>query len=123
MRLFVVAAALALAATACSLRPRYNDVMTADLKPPTARFVVVNPTAGDAPVAGAKVQWGEARTRFSTVSDAAGIVELPVDPAKFSKDNPVVEVIVPKGVKGYRLVPVPAAGLDASSADVVPGSP
>ena len=114
----VVVAVVALGA--CTLRPRYNELMTADLKGPTARFMVVDPTHSDAPVANARVQWGEGKLKFVGTTDATGAVELPVDAAKFGKENPVVEVVVPKGTSGYRLMLAPVA---PEATEAAPSSP
>lgn len=111
MKKLALSLSLVVVAAGCSLRPRYNDyhLMVDVLK--EARFVVVNP-ADNQPIAGAKVEMGEGKSKVTTVSDAMGGFLLPVD-KRFVEENPVLVVTLPKGVEKYevRLAPPSAPEL------------
>ena len=49
---------------------------------------------------GAKVYVGTSRGRFSLVSDAHGLVKLPVT-QELLAENPLVEVVLPAEIEGY----------------------
>lgn len=124
--------------SACGLRPRYREVVvpetTAQQKPAEGQQVVlrvVDPATGQ-PVPGAKVLAAGGRSRLSATSDAQGLLTVTVSQALLD-ENPLVEVVLPRGVRGYRLEPVPQSSppveSDASgeprpgSGDVTPEAP
>ena len=107
--------------SACGLRPRYREVVVpeaaAQQKPAEGQQVVlrvVDPATGQ-PVPGAKVLAMGGRSRLSATSDAQGLLTVTVSQALLD-ENPLVEVVLPKGVRGYRLEPVPQSptGSDTS---------
>lgn len=117
--------------SACSLRPRYREVVvpeaTAQQKPADGQLVVlrvVDSTTGQ-PVPGAKVLSAGGRARLVATSDSQGLLTVTVSQALLD-ENPLVEVVLPKGVHGYRLEPVPrqpAAPADTNaSGEPSPGS-
>jgi hypothetical protein len=95
---------------ACALRPYYREVLPPELaqaKTATESEVtlrVVDSRTGQ-PLPGVRVFAGSGRARFSVTSDAQGLIRVPVNSALMS-ENPLVEVVPPKGVEGYRLEPV-----------------
>ncbi|AGC48744.1 hypothetical protein MYSTI_07472 [Myxococcus stipitatus DSM 14675] len=97
--------------TACALRPSYKDVMATaavtDASTAQAPVVLRVVDGSGKPVKGARVRAGELRTRVNVVSDADGLVTLEPS-AVLMKENPLVEVVLPKGVTTYRLEHVPA---------------
>ena len=96
--------------SACTLRPYYREVLppeVAQAKTATTSEVtlrVVDSRTGQ-PLPGVRVFAGASRARFNVTSDAQGLIRVPVNPALMS-ENPLVEVVPPKGVEGYRLEPV-----------------
>jgi hypothetical protein len=92
--------------SACTLRPHYKDmVQPAGASPQvvdgqTLMMRVVDPATGQ-PIPGAKVMAGTGRARLATTSDAEGRLSLPVSQALL-EENPLVEVVLPKGVKAYQ---------------------
>jgi hypothetical protein len=117
--------ALTLLSTACTLRPRYRDVVV----PPgsgqaqaqdgqTVVLRVVDTRTGE-PLPGVRVLAQGGRSRLSATSDAQGQFSVAVSSALL-QENPLVEVVVPKGVEGYRFEPVsgsaPQAPAPAGSA-------
>lgn len=97
--------------SACTLRPRYKDLVqtggTAQLKEDQLVVLRVMDAQTGQPVKGAKVSSGESRNRLNTVSDENGQVSLKVNQALLT-ENPLVEVVLPKGVRGYKLQLVPS---------------
>ncbi len=98
--------------SACGLRPRYREVVVpeapAQQQPAEGQQVVlrvVDSTTGQ-PVPGTKVLAMGGRSRLSATSDAQGLLTVTVSQALLD-ENPLVEVVLPKGVRGYRLEPVP----------------
>lgn len=96
--------------SACALRPYYRQVLppeVAGLKAQEARghedvtLRVVEPETGR-PIPGARVLLGTSRGNVSVTSDAEGLIKLPVRPELLS-ENPLVEVILPPGARGYTL--------------------
>ncbi|WP_338863192.1 hypothetical protein [Myxococcus stipitatus] len=108
--------------TACALRPSYKDLMAtgaaADASAAQAPVVFRVVDGSGQPVKGARVRAGELRTRINVVSDADGLVTLEPS-AVLMKENPLVEVVLPKGVSTYRLEHVPA-GQAATEAPAAP---
>ncbi|WP_240360154.1 hypothetical protein [Pyxidicoccus caerfyrddinensis] len=96
--------------SACTLRPRYKDVVapgpTASVAGQTVALRVVN-TETNQPVPGARVLAGDSRSRLSAVTDTEGLVTLQVSP-ELLKENPLFEVVLPAGVKSYRLQLMPS---------------
>lgn len=115
MKKLALSVLLVVVAAGCSLRPRYNDyhLMVDVLK--EARFVVVNPD-NNTPIAGAKIELGEGKSKVTTTSDAMGGFLLPVD-KRYVADNPMLVVTLPQGVEKYevRLAPPPAPELPPAS--------
>lgn len=108
--LLSVTATLALL-SACSLRPSYRDVVVPEgsalTKPAEGQKVVlrlVNP-ASDAPLAGVRVLAVGSRSRLSATTDEQGLLTVQISRALL-EENPLVEVVLPKGVKRYRFEPV-----------------
>ena len=97
--------------SACSLRPRYKDLVqtssTAELKEDQLVVLRVTDAQTGQPVKGAKVSGGEFRNRLNAISDENGQVSLKVNQALLT-ENPLVEVVLPKGVRGYKLQLVPS---------------
>jgi hypothetical protein len=99
--------------SACVPRPYYRQVLPPDvaqLKPTQAEgregvtLRLVDPETGR-PIAGGRVLVSGSRGRVNVTSDADGLVRLPVTPGLLA-ENPLVEVVPPKGVKRYVLQPV-----------------
>jgi type IV pilus biogenesis protein CpaD/CtpE len=120
--LTVVLASAALLSSAC-LRPRYKELVQvnpADIAPGQVVVLrLVNPDT-DQPLKGVRVLAGENRERVSLVTDAAGIVKLPVTRALLD-ENPIIEVVLPKGVRTYRVQLVPYG--QAPSPEAAPAAP
>ncbi|WP_257450864.1 carboxypeptidase-like regulatory domain-containing protein [Archangium lipolyticum] len=94
--------------SACTLRPYYRQVVPPDvarLNPQQAQGMkdvtmrVVDPSTGQ-PIPRARVLLESTRGRITVTSDADGLVQLPVTPHLLA-DNPLVEVVLPKGVRSY----------------------
>lgn len=103
--------------TACALRPTYKELIA----PPSAAGVTPGQTVAlrvvdgsGKPVEGARVRAGEGRTRLNVLSDADGLVKLEANEALL-KENPLVEVVLPKGVKEYRLQLAPSGEAPAAA--------
>lgn len=108
MRLvFAGSCALLVAASGCALRPRYADFITAKTEGAERTFRVVD-ALSQAPVAGAKVELSEGKTRLSRTTEADGTFTLPVD-KRYVSDNPVLVVTLPPGVSEYRVEAVAPA--------------
>ncbi len=120
--LTVVLASTALLSTAC-LRPRYKElvqVTPADVSPGQVVVLrLVNPDTNQ-PLKGVRVLAGENRERVSLVTDEAGILKLPVTRGLLD-ENPIIEVVLPKGVRTYRLQLVPYG--QAPSPEAAPATP
>jgi hypothetical protein len=92
--------------SACALRPRYKDMVQPEgsLQQPvegqTLLMRVVEPATGQ-PIPGVKVIAGANRTRLAVMSDDQGRIAVPVSQALL-EENPLVEVVLPKGVKAYQ---------------------
>jgi hypothetical protein len=96
--------------SACALRPYYRQVLppeVAGLKPqaaqgqPDVTLRVVEQGTGR-PLPGARVLLGTSRGTVNVTSDAEGLIRLPVRPELLA-ENPLVEVILPPGARGYAL--------------------
>jgi len=91
--------------SACVLRPRYKDMVQPVGAPQAAEgqtlmMRLVDPGTGQ-PIQGAKVNAGTSRARLTATSDAQGRISVPVAQALL-EENPLVEVVLPKGVKAYQ---------------------
>jgi len=92
--------------SACALRPHYKDMVQpegASQKAVDGQILmmrVVDPATGQ-PIQGAKVIAGSGRSRLATTSDAEGRISVPVAQALLD-ENPLVEVVLPKGLKAYQ---------------------
>ena len=92
--------------SACALRPHYRDMVQpagASQKAAEGQVLmmrVVDPATGQ-PIKGAKVIAGSGRTRLAATSDAEGRISVPVAQSLL-EENPLVEVVLPKGVKAYQ---------------------
>ncbi|XXF78724.1 hypothetical protein P2318_02910 [Myxococcaceae bacterium GXIMD 01537] len=100
--------------SACALRPRYRDIVVpqeaAQTKPVEGEKVVlrvVDPETGK-PIEGARVLALGGRARLAATSDAQGLVTVAVSRSLLD-ENPLVEVVLPKGQSHYRIEPVPPA--------------
>lgn len=88
---------------ACALRPRYDEL--------TTRFVAQGDSPNevlvqvvdrdDMPVPGARIELGD-RAKFKATTDANGVFKLPLE-KRFVDENPLVVVVLPPGVRGYKL--------------------
>jgi hypothetical protein len=112
--------------SACSLRPRYADVVAPgpDAKNAAGKTValrVVDP-ATNRPIPGARVLAGDSRSRLSATTDADGVVKFEVSP-ELLKDNPLFEVVLPSGVSTYRLQLMPSGQSPAPEAPATPETP
>ncbi|WP_223639202.1 hypothetical protein [Corallococcus sp. EGB] len=123
--------------SACALRPRYNDIVQANGATALQenQLVVLRVTDAETgkPVKGAKILGGEYRNHLNATSDENGEVALQLDPG-LVKENPLVEVVLPKGVSHYKLQLVPSgqapapegepiAPPESSTAPATPGAP
>ena len=91
--------------SACVLRPRYQDMVQQQGAAPasagqTVMIRVMDPRTGQ-PISGARVVAGTGRERLSATSDAQGRLSVPVSKALLD-ENPLVEVVLPKGVSRYQ---------------------
>ncbi len=91
--------------SACALRPHYKDMVQQEGAAPAAEgqvlmIRVVDPTTGQ-PIPGAKVVAGAGRERLAATSDAQGRISVPMSQALL-QENPLVEVVLPKGVSRYQ---------------------
>lgn len=101
-RLLALAFLVLVSSTGCTLRPRYLDLVTPDVKAKTLRVQMVERYGVNAPIAGAKVEIGEGKNKVTATTGADGTFELPVT-GPLSTDNPVFVVTLPAGVESYRL--------------------
>lgn len=114
--------------SACALRPHYSELV----KPPESaqqvadgqilKMRMVDPSSGQ-PIAGAKVLSGSGRSRLAVTSDAQGLVSVPFSQSLL-EENPLVEVVLPKGVKAYQFQvfrPTEAPASEAPAAQPAPG--
>ncbi len=128
--LTLVLATSFLQAACMQQRPFYRDIVQpagATAAAGTPVELVVLDAETNQPVNGAKVIWGEDhRSRESFVTGEDGRVAFEVSQSML-KENPLVEVVLPAGVTGYRLQFVPAAepagSAQAPEADEAPAAP
>lgn len=113
--------------TACTLRPQYRQVLPPDVVRAKGVGVeqvmlrVVEPGT-ERPISGARVLLTTGRTRVNATSDVNGFIRLPVSPDLLA-ENPVVEVILPKGMADYTLRPVKQESEPAQQPAGEPGAP
>jgi hypothetical protein len=92
--------------SACTLRPRYKDMVQpsgstqAVADGQVLMMRVVEPSTGK-PISGAKVLAGTGRARVSATSDSEGRLSVLMSQALL-EENPLVEVVLPKGAKQYQ---------------------
>lgn len=100
----------ALAASACTLRPRYAQLISPKVPGPDVLLQVTDASSG-APLAGVRVEVGEGARRLSAITDPDGTFSVPVDD-KRRAENPLIVVELPQGVRSYavRLSPGTPAG-------------
>ena len=122
MRLLLIAGLFAASLSACSLRPRYADFVTASTTGKEATFVVTD-AATHQPVPGAKVEVSEGKNRIIVTTALDGTFTLPVD-KKYIDDNPVMVVILFKGFEVYQVsLAGPVAPPAAPMMDAPPAGP
>ena len=90
--------------SACTLRPRYMEVLgrAGTLTGSSVKIRVVDGSGN--PVSGARIEMGE-RRRTKVTTGADGIFEMPLL-VEYREENPMVVVVLPQGIKTYRLEPV-----------------
>jgi hypothetical protein len=91
--------------SACVSRPRYQEMVQQDGAAKAAEgqvlmIRVMDPSTGQ-PISGAKVVASTGRERLAAISDAEGRISVPVSKALL-EENPLVEVVLPKGVRRYQ---------------------
>jgi len=112
-------ACAALVFTGCALRPRYLEVKTrvGDV----SRLRVLD--GEGKPVPGARIEIGD-RFRFKAVTDASGCFDIPAEEApQLQAENALVVVVLPRGVRGYRIEAAPGAAAVVAAAETPPSSP
>ena len=89
---------------ACALRPRYEELTTRFVAEDARRTEVLVQVLDrdDVPVPGARIEIGD-RNRFRATTDADGMFRLPLE-KKYTDENGLVVVVLPKGVRGYKFV-------------------
>jgi len=116
--------------SACALRPYYRQVLPPDMagmKPQAAQgqgpvtLRMVEPGT-DRPIAGARVLLSLNRGRVVATSDANGLIQLPVTPELLA-ENPLVEVVLPLGLRGYSFLTVPAEPASQPAGEAAPQQP
>jgi hypothetical protein len=99
--------------SACALRPYYRQVLPPDMsaakpaaqgKGEVVMLRMVEPGT-ERPIPGARILLSMNQGRVALVSDGNGFVQMPVTPELLA-ENPLVEVILPAGVRGYSFQPV-----------------
>lgn len=126
-KLLTLALATSSLLAACVVqRPFYRDVVQpagSSVTAGTPMDIIVLDSDTNQPVKGAKVLWGEDyRSREAYVTDEDGRVSFDVT-AALLKENPLVEVVLPKGVRSYRLQVVPATDVAAPGTPEAPVAP
>ncbi len=112
------------ALSACTLRPFYRQVLPPDVVREKGAGVeqvtlrVVQPGSGQ-PIPGARVLLTTGRTRVNATSDENGLVQLPVSQDLLA-ENPLVEVVLPKGLEDYALQPVKQESAPAPQPTIEP---
>lgn len=113
--------------SACALRPYYRQVLPPDLagmKPQAVQgkqevMLRVVEQGTELPVPGARIFLSTSRSRVSLVSDGEGLVRMPVTPELLA-ENPLVEVVLPPGVRGYALQAVKPESESQPASEPVP---
>jgi hypothetical protein len=117
--------------SACALRPYYRQVLPPELAgmkpqaaqgqgPVTLRLVEAGT---DKPIAGARVILTLMNHgRVVAASDANGLIQLPVTPELLA-ENPLVEVVLPPGLRGYSFMTVPAESASQPADEAAPRQP
>lgn len=91
--------------SACALRPYYRQVLPPEVLQSRGAGMAgvmmrVVELKTERPIPGVKVLAGTGRTRVRVTSDAQGLFRLPVTPELLT-ENPLLEIIPPKGVVDY----------------------
>jgi len=113
--------------SACALRPFYRQVLPPEVVQNKGVGVeqvtlrVVEPET-QRPISGARVVLTTGLRRFSATSDVNGLLQLPVSPELLA-ENPLVEVLLPKGTADYALQPVKQEAAPAQQPAGEPGAP
>jgi hypothetical protein len=114
--------------SACALRPRYSELVQPEgssqkaVDGQTLTMRMVDPATGQ-PIKGAKVLSGSGRSRLAVTSDDEGRITVPVAQSLL-EENPLLEVVLPKGVKAYQFQvfrPVEKPATDVVDSVVAPG--
>jgi len=110
----------------CTLRPYYRQVLPPDVVRDKGVGVeqvtlrVVAPRSGR-PIPGARVLLTTGRVRVNATSDANGLLQLPVS-QELLAENPLMEVVLPKGTEDYALQPVKQESQPAQQPAGEPGA-
>lgn len=104
MRAVVVVLAVVMA-SGCALRPRYGDFVQQGFEGKELELQVVDADSG-APVAGAKIEVGEGKSKLALTSGVDGAFRIPVD-KRYADENSILVVTLPKGTTHYRVEPLP----------------
>lgn len=110
----------------CTLRPYYRQVLPPDVVRDKGVGVeqvtlrVVEPRSGR-PIPGARVLLTTGRARVNATSDANGLLQLPVS-QELLAENPLMEVVLPKGTEDYALQPVKQESQPAQQPAGEPGA-
>jgi hypothetical protein len=123
MRSSLYFAVFALLLAGCALRPRYADFVTLNTQGKEAVFLLIDP-ATKLPIANAKIEVSENRSRINVTTAADGSFKLPVD-KKYVDENPVFAVTLPKGYTEYVVQLAPPAPVPMAPPPVpnVPAAP
>lgn len=113
------------ALSACALRPRYSQFITAQTAGPEAVMLLTDKDTG-APLGNTRIEMSELKNRLVVTTKADGTFALPVD-KKYLAEDPFLVVAVPQGVLAYELKLAPVAQPEAAPAEgaapVAPVSP
>lgn len=105
----------------CVLRPRFNEVVNAKTSGPEVKLALLDATSLQ-PLPNVKVEVGEGRVRYQTVTDAQGRFTLP-NKKNYADDNSLIVVSLPAGVRGYQLTVVrPEAAPSEAPAQTAPAA-
>jgi hypothetical protein len=113
--------------SACSLRPRYRDMVqpvgaTQEVVDGQILLMrVVEPATGQ-PIPGVRVLAGTGRARLASTSDSEGRLSVTVSQALLA-ENPLVEVVLPKGVRQYQFQVVRPEETPAPAEPSMPAEP
>jgi hypothetical protein len=109
------------ALSACALRPRYSQFITAQTSGAEVLLLLSDKDTG-APLGNTRIELGEAKNRLVVTTKADGTFALPVD-KKYLGEDPMLVVAVPAGVLAYEVKPAPAPVVPAESVAPAPVAP